>query len=134
MAKHNETGKLGEDIACAFLVQRGFTIVERNYWRKWGEIDIVASRQARDKHGNVSREIHFVEVKSTERPHSVARESDDWAPEEMVHSAKVRRLQRVIETYCLQYDIDEWVFDVLVVYINKGTRTARCKMLRDVAL
>ncbi|MBX4181397.1 YraN family protein, partial [Candidatus Parcubacteria bacterium] len=48
-------GDIGENIACDFLKNRGYTIVERNYLRKWGEIDIVARK------GEV---IHFVEVKS----------------------------------------------------------------------
>ena len=48
-------GDIGENIACDFLKRRGFEIIERNYLRKWGEIDIVARKR------NV---IRFVEVKS----------------------------------------------------------------------
>ena len=35
-------GNLSESIVCDFLVSRGYKIVDRNYLRKWGEIDIVA--------------------------------------------------------------------------------------------
>ena len=35
-------GQLGEDIACKFLMKHEFSILERNYTKKWGEIDIIA--------------------------------------------------------------------------------------------
>lgn len=37
-----KTGRLGEDIACKYLFSKGFQIVECNYTKKWGGIDIVA--------------------------------------------------------------------------------------------
>ncbi len=139
MARHNDTGALGEDIACKFLVQQGFTIIERNYWRKWGEIDIIS----RDTSGV----IHFVEVKSTGKSYKMAsrytcnssvniREEscDDWQPEEMIHTRKLQRLRRVIQTYILEHNVDEWIFDVMIVYINKRTRMARCKYIKDIIL
>jgi putative endonuclease len=35
-------GRTGERLACEHLERRGFTIVERNYRTRWGELDIVA--------------------------------------------------------------------------------------------
>jgi Holliday junction resolvase-like predicted endonuclease len=52
---HLDVGKIGEDTAARFLVKQGFMIVERNYWKKYGEIDIVAKKKG---------VIHFVEVKT----------------------------------------------------------------------
>ena len=48
-------GDIGENIACMFLVKRGFKVIGRNYLKKWGEIDIIAEKQGI---------LHFVEVKS----------------------------------------------------------------------
>src|SRR5688500_19588675 len=48
-------GKLGEDLACAELVRRGYAILARRYRTRYGEIDIVA----RD-----GRWVVFVEVKA----------------------------------------------------------------------
>jgi len=48
-------GNLAEDRACAFLDEHGFMIVERNFYSRYGEIDIIASKD------NV---LHFIEVKS----------------------------------------------------------------------
>ena len=36
-------GAVGESIAARYLETRGYVIVERNYRRRWGEADIVAS-------------------------------------------------------------------------------------------
>jgi putative endonuclease len=38
----NPTAKLGEDLACEYLKKLGFKILERNYRRTYGEIDIIA--------------------------------------------------------------------------------------------
>ena len=42
MAKHNELGKQGEEIAAQYLIEKGYEIVERNWRNKHKEIDIIA--------------------------------------------------------------------------------------------
>jgi len=44
MAKHNEIGKIGENIAVKYLKNNGFLIIGRNFLCKMGEIDIVAKK------------------------------------------------------------------------------------------
>jgi putative endonuclease len=44
MAQHNATGKLGEEIARAYLEKKGYRIIEQNWRTKRGEIDIVAKK------------------------------------------------------------------------------------------
>ncbi len=44
MARHNETGKWGEDIAADYLTEQGFAIAERNWRQGRLEIDIIAMR------------------------------------------------------------------------------------------
>ena len=48
-------GQLGEDVACKFLMKHNFLVLERNYTKKWGEIDIIAKKNSK---------IHFIEVKT----------------------------------------------------------------------
>lgn len=50
-------GKLGEDIACTYLENNKYNIIERNFICKQGEIDIIA----KDKEKG---ELVFVEVKT----------------------------------------------------------------------
>ena len=55
MAAHNELGKWGEDLATAYLEQKGYTIVERDWKSGRRDIDIIAID------GNT---VVFVEVKT----------------------------------------------------------------------
>jgi len=38
----HQLGRTGETLAAEHLIRRGYTIVERNYRTRWGELDIVA--------------------------------------------------------------------------------------------
>src|SRR3989344_6399479 len=85
-------GDIGENIACEFLKKHSFEIIERNYLRKWGEIDIVAKK---------SDIIHFVEVKSVSCVTFAKNVSDEtgYRPEDNMHPWKLKRLARTIQTY-----------------------------------
>ena len=43
--ERQHTGRTGEEIACDFLKEQGYSIVERNYRSRIGEIDIVAEHR-----------------------------------------------------------------------------------------
>jgi len=42
LAQHNELGKKGEELAVQFLIENGYTILERNYRFNKAEVDIIA--------------------------------------------------------------------------------------------
>ena len=42
MAEHNETGKWGEEMACRYLEEKGYMILDRNWYYQKAELDIVA--------------------------------------------------------------------------------------------
>ncbi len=47
MKKNNrETGAKAEAIACWFLKQQGYDVLEQNFYTKVGEIDIIAKRRS----------------------------------------------------------------------------------------
>lgn len=116
-------GNKGEDIACAFLMKRGFVVLDRNYLRTCGEIDIVA------KKGKV---LHFVEVKSaslgnTEDVSHVTR------PEENIHEKKLERLYKTIELYLIDKKVeDEWQIDVIIVKIDSVNNKAEVEIIENI--
>lgn len=121
-------GDIGENIACQFLEKHGFEVVERNYLRKWGEIDIVA------KKGNV---IHFVEVKSVScvTPPVQALALDSFRPEDNMHPWKLKRLSRTIQTYLLHKKLDcDWQLDLVTVKMDMKTRHARVEMIENIVI
>ncbi len=125
-------GKIGEDCACKYLGKLGFEILDRNYLKKWGELDIVARK---------GRIIHFVEVKSVSRVVSnsnVIHETfDSYRAEDNMHPWKIKRLGRVIQSYLLQKDIPddvEWLFDLAVVYVDIEKRLSKVILYEDIIL
>ena len=48
-------GNIAEDKACAFLYDNGFSILDRNFYSSFGEIDIIVTKDD---------VLHFIEVKS----------------------------------------------------------------------
>ncbi len=72
MTKKSELGEFGEEKACEYLIKKGYKIIERNFRRPFGEIDIIA--KAPDK------TLVFVEVKTMA-------ENDNSAISQMASSA-----------------------------------------------
>lgn len=116
-------GQIGEDEACKYLVGLGYKIIERNYLKKWGEIDIVASK---------SNKLHFVEVKS------VTHVTDNsYRAEDNLHPWKLQRLSRAIQSYLLDRNVSdetEWQFDVITVQIDKNNGLNKVKIIEDIVL
>lgn len=119
---------------CKYLKTKGFRVLERNYLRKWGEIDIVAEK---------GQLLSFIEVKSVSREngsrlaHRATAEGGTYRPEDNVHPAKLKRLHRVIQTYLLDRkvpDSREWRIDVACVYLDFSTRKAKVEILENVIL
>ncbi len=95
-------------------------MVERNYRRKWGEIDIVATE---------GKKFHFIEVKS------LIGNLGDHMPEENVHDKKLKRLSRTIQTYLASKKEEfEWQLDVIAVFLNPAKREARVRLTENVLL
>ena len=127
--KHISIGRIGEDIASKYLENRGFRTVERNYRKKWGEIDVICQKDS---------VLHFVEVKAVSWRGAVPKEGTDrHRPEDNVHKAKRRRLARAIESYLAEHyvlgEVDCTV-DVLTVHIDMEQQKAQVEVLWNVLL
>jgi len=91
-------GNLAEERACKFLINSSFTIVERNFYSRFGEIDIIAVKD---------EVLHFVEVKS----------GLDY--ESAIQNITPQKLSRLIKTgnvYLKKNALDvDFVYDAVVV-------------------
>ena len=122
-------GNLGEKLAVQFLMKRGHKILEQNYLKPWGEIDIV---------GKKGDKYHFIEVKSVsgEIPKDVIHETKKetgFRAEENVHPHKLKRLYRTIETYLMEKSIEnDWQLDVVTVKIDKNTKRATIEIIENI--
>lgn len=125
-----KVGETGENVACKFLMKHGFEIIERNYRKKWGEIDIIAKK---------SGILRFIEVKtvSCENLDNVIRETNDSIrPEENVHPWKLKRLSRVIQSYLLEKSVENkgWQLDILSVFLDLNKKQAKIRFLENIVI
>ncbi|MBI2100619.1 MAG: YraN family protein [Candidatus Vogelbacteria bacterium] len=123
-------GKKGEDLAIEFLKKQDYEILDRNYWQKWGEIDIVAKKDGI---------IHFVEVKTVSRDHLLIlnREEDFYEPEDNLHPWKLRRLARAVETYLLDKKVSDdidWQTDAISIYLDHSDQLLKIDYLPNITL
>lgn len=100
MAQHNDFGRYGEELACRYLAQQDYHLLDRNWRCGHLEIDIVA-----DDFG----EVVFVEVKT--------RRNEDFADAaSAVTLAKKQHLLRAARVYLAQKHLDQpFRFDVITV-------------------
>ena len=120
-------GELGEEVACKFLMKQGYSILERNYTKKWGEIDIVAQKKEKR---------YFIEVKAKSVANLDFVFDETNRPEDNMHPWKMKRLRRIVETYLISKRLGsiDWQFDLLVVYLDLDNRKARVKVVENIIL
>lgn len=105
MAEHNELGKKGEDEAVAFLMKKGYKILERNYRFKKAEIDIIARKDEL---------LVAVEVKTRSTP-------DFGNPQDFVKPKKIKLLVMAFDHYITQNELDvDARFDIVAIIKNKS--------------
>ena len=117
-------GFFGEDKATNYLQNNHYQIIQRNFQKRWGEIDIIA----KDKK---TKEIVFVEVKTRQLNYA-----NSLSPEEALTSKKVRRLKRAFLSYLNQYNLEDkpWRFDFIAVEINDFNQRSIIRHYKDIFL
>lgn len=91
-------GNLAEERACEFLRNSHYSIIDRNYYSRFGEIDIIALKD---------EVIHFIEVKSAPLYEQAAGN---------ITPAKLNRIIRTAELYLMQRQLDtDYVIDGVIV-------------------
>jgi len=107
MARHNEIGKWGEEVAADYLRRKGYVIRERDWRSGRRDIDIIAVTPD-------GITVVFVEVKT--------RSTDDVAsPEDAVDGAKIRNLCHAADDYVKMHNVvEELRFDIVSVVGTNG--------------
>ena len=120
-SKKRKFGNAGETIAAHYLNNKGYEVIGTNYLKPWGEIDIIAKKKDM---------LVFCEVKTRERKHV-----EHYLAEASVNRSKIRKLQKICETYLLEkrYPIHQkWQIDVISVAVDKENKKALVKHFENV--
>ena len=124
-----EVGALGEDVAAEYLRRHGFSIRDRNFIRKTGELDIIAEKE---------KTLHFVEVKTIlaeDFPLAECRGEDAYDPSLNLHAGKVYKVSRTGEWYVLEKKWQgEWQVDGVLVWLRRRDGMARVSYLSQISV
>lgn len=114
---NKDIGSLGEDIAETYLRQIGYTVLERNFRCKVGEIDII---------GKDKDYICFIEVKT--RYGSIY-----GNPCEAVTYSKRHKIYRTAEAYIMRKKLFkfDFRFDVIEIILNNSNNTSSIRLIKD---
>lgn len=101
MSEKRKIGNLGEELVTNFLIKNGYEILDRNYLKPYGEVDIIAFKN------NI---VCFVEVK--------ARKNIKYGyPREAVNYHKQQRITKASQVYLIENNLTDYImrFDVAEV-------------------
>ena len=102
MAYHNKLGKAGEQMACEYLISKGYTVRETNWRMGRLELDIVAQEPDANR-------LHIIEVKTRSS-------IEHYDPMESITRAKIRNLVNAANGYIKYYQLKMAVqFDVMIL-------------------
>ena len=109
MTQKSEFGQLGENLAQKYLVDKGYEIIDRNFRRPWGELDIVAKAQ--------DKTLVFIEVKT------MSQNEGGIKSEDQVTKAKLHKTQKASSLYAGHYpekinDKKGWRIDLVAITIS----------------
>lgn len=118
MARHNELGKWGEEIAREFFITHGYSVAEMDKSIGRAEVDIVAFKDDT---------VHFVEVKTR----------TEWGgdPLEAITAAKIRRICRFANSYIINWSLKfRPQFDVVSVVGSPAVGVKKFEYIPDAFL
>lgn len=128
-SKTQKIGEIGENLACKKLEKLGYNILERNYTKQGGEIDIVAKK---------AKKLYFIEVKavSCENLENITRGTySGYRPEENLSFKKFLKIARTIDLYLIEKKVSPetlWQIDLACVYIDLAKKQGRVEILENI--
>jgi putative endonuclease len=112
-------GVFAEDTAVNFLSNKGYKILERNFKRKLGELDIVATKNG---------DIIFVEVKSVKSSKFFLMPEDHLTPK------KIYKLKKMCELYLTEKDMQnkKCRLDAILITISEDGEIKEIKHIEGI--
>lgn len=122
MSTKSDFGSWAEDYVAQYLESKKYRVIDRNYRKPWGEIDIIAQKE---------EILVFIEVK--------ANKSDiaGFEPENRVNPEKLRRLNRAIETYFASKrypDSQKRQIDIVSLVLNQDRGVVKIRHFKNIDL
>jgi putative endonuclease len=116
--RRNRTfGNFGERVAASHLESKGYTVLERNWSTREGEVDLIASR---------GEDLVFVEVRSRKG-------RDFGTPEESITERKRQHLLATISSYMSQHPDSppNYRIDMVVIELDRKGRVMRVEQIEN---
>ncbi|MBX7491090.1 YraN family protein [Helicobacter turcicus] len=111
-----QKGKKAEDYTCVFLQKEGYTILERNFNTRFGEIDIVAKKD---------EVLHFFEVKS----------GIGFEPIHNITPSKLQKLSKTIEIYLKERHLSlPYCLNALILSKNTQSEAFNVRLIENITL
>ena len=110
-------GNYGEQLAISYLLNKGYSIITRNFYTRFGEIDIIASQL---------RRVHIIEVKYISKNHI-----------NVAYKINRRKRLRMIQTACISIEkyqlMNHYIqFDLIIITNNQIKHLKNVFNLNDV--
>jgi len=116
-----QKGRLGEEIACEYLIKKGYRIIEQNFQTRFGELDIIAVQD---------KILVFIEVK-------LKTGTDFGRPEEMINPKKLYQVQKTAEMFLLKEktltaNFKQYRIDAICIILNQNTGVEEIKHYENI--
>ena len=117
-----QTGKLGENLARQYLIKKGYKILTSNFRSRFGEIDIIASK---------NNALVFIEVKL-----KIGEETGQ--PEEMINRRKINQIQKMAEIFLqtnpsIAQKFPFWQLDAVCIVLNPDGSSKRITHWKNIS-
>lgn len=119
MHQRQKIGEFAEKLVAQYLKEKGYKIVERNFRKPWGEIDIIAKKE---------NEFVFIEVKANSQEF----ESEDFSPELRANYAKTRKIIKTARIF-MEGKKGEWRVDIVGITFFKKEKKAKIVHFKNVS-
>lgn len=118
-------GRLGEKIASEYLRKYGHKIIEMNFHKRWGEIDIISIDSSA---GSGQATLVFIEVKTR-------MENDRISPEDSMTAHKINTVKKTALFYkAFHKNLPECLrIDFIGIVLDDNLKTKRINYVRNIS-